>query len=208
VARQITTLEIAGSMAANLDLLIDVQLNASADGGLAGKTITLQYAEDGHTWHTLTDTKARKTDANGHYQFKGYDTEPNDYFRFKFAGDTGYQATTSNVVHLHRIATRIIHLSASPKKVTKNHKITLKGTAEKRSGATWVTLNHKEIDYFFRYKGHTAQHYKGSSRSSAHGHFSKKFKATKDGYWSAVWFTADSTPYEDAISAGPYVNVR
>jgi hypothetical protein len=53
--------------------------------------------------------------------------------------------------------------------------------AKQSASGQWSALQHMVVEYFFRYKGKKVWHYKGYSRTSASGHFSKAITQTQSG---------------------------
>ena len=84
----------------------------------------------------------------------------------------------------------------------------MSGKVETLSGSTWKSIGTNQVvQIFFRPTKNSPFTYKGSAFTSASGAFKGSFKATKDGYWSAVWFT-HTVKKVNAYSTEKYVNVR
>ncbi|GAA4361119.1 hypothetical protein [Angustibacter luteus] len=189
---------------------VHVSGQLQAGGGVSiprGTKVYLQQSANGHTgWKYIYWVKT--TDSYGYFNVDGWVPHPTGYWRLVYVGaDGSLQPSYSRVVRLSRIETRVKSFNASPEPVRKNHYVTLKGIVQ-RYDKGWKSIGSKKYaEVFFRAKGSKKWVYLGYARTTASGSFTYRHKATKDGWWSVVWFTA-SAKYVNAYSIDDYVDVR
>ncbi len=178
---------------------------SSGRNAAKGSKIYVQQSSDAKRWTTLGYVT---TDATGRFDVDGYVERPSGYFRLLYLGSTVLQPGPSRTVRLSRIDTRVVGLNAGPEPIRSGRTLRVTGTVQRYTSGAWRAMPKGQVvELFFRAKGAKSFTYKGFGRTTSTGSFSIPVKATRDGYWSAVWFTR-STSYVNADSAEDYVDVR
>ncbi|GMA87700.1 hypothetical protein GCM10025868_29500 [Angustibacter aerolatus] len=168
-----------------------------------GTKVWVQQARDGRHWTTLGYVP---TDRSGAFSIDGYLEHPSGSFRLVYNGTSVLQGSTSRTVELSRNATRVTGYKVTSK-VRKGKLVRLRGTVQHKVGGTWKSIGSKRyVDLFFRAKGSKTFKEVGWVRTDSRGRFDAGVKATKTGYYTAVWFSTNSKDL-NAESVEKYVKV-
>ncbi|GII53739.1 hypothetical protein Pth03_21280 [Planotetraspora thailandica] len=187
------------------DLRFRGQMSSSSSVLPATRKIYVQQSSNGSSgWKNLGYFTVGKS---GAFDITGWVQHPKGYWRLYFPAQTDYQAAYSKTVHYSRIETRIVSFNAAPEPIRKGSYATVKGTMQTLSGSKFVGKSKTRVYIYHRAKGAKTYKYLGYTTTNTKGQFSKKFKANKDGYWAAAWFTPNSR-YVNAYSLDDYVDVR
>lgn len=135
-------------------------------------------------------------------------TNPAGYFRLTNVGSASLQPSTSRVVHLIRVDSRIIGFNASPEPIRKGSTLSVAGTLQVvKSGRFAHVGSNQPVSIYFLARGARTPTYKGYTRTTSNGTFRFRTTATTDGTWSAAWLPKSGT-YVNAHSSTDYVDVR
>ncbi|MFC4908546.1 carboxypeptidase-like regulatory domain-containing protein [Actinomadura gamaensis] len=187
-----------------------VRLHASAaHPQVNGGEVQLWSSRDGKNWNAVSKGK---TAGDGRFTFN-VTASADAYWRVAYDGTSldrpAYNldlASTGKPVYVDvRYRTAITSLNASPEPVRKGRTITVKGRITKYTG-TWQPGSGAAVVISFLPRGAKTWKAVATVKAGRDGWFSKGFKASADGTWSASY--AGSAAYLGSKSAGDYVDVR
>ncbi|MEU8309407.1 hypothetical protein AB0C84_38155 [Actinomadura sp. NPDC048955] len=168
-----------------------------------GATVRLQFSTDGKSWKD----KAAQSPMNGKFAID-VKAERDGYWRARVPDDDGYLVvpSVSNADHVDvRYRTYIHQFNASPEPVRKGAAITVKGLLYRYMPAGRPGPG-APVSLYFKAKGSSTWTGVAVVRTASNGWFSKKFKASKDGYWTAVY--KGGSGYLRSNQPADYVDVR
>ncbi|HEY2076747.1 MAG TPA: hypothetical protein VGH53_10460 [Streptosporangiaceae bacterium] len=161
-----------------------------ADSGLFGP-LKYQYSASRHgPWKTLGAGKlGRNNDEcdifGGAYTGKYTARLANAYYRAYAPAVPGQMAGASQVIHLQRYSTRITGLSITPRRVSRDGKVTVSGRLWRLKG-TWLpdTRRRIVIEYRYQNKTYTLKH---RLTTDSAGRFRGTFAVPRTAAWLAVY---------------------
>ncbi|WP_141579528.1 hypothetical protein [Actinomadura sp. WMMA1423] len=169
-----------------------------------GATVRLQFSTDGKTWK---DRAAQSPGGDGRFAID-VKAERDGYWRTRVPDDDGYLVVPSvsgaDYVDV-RYRTHIHQFNASPEPVKKGAAITVKGLLYRYMPAGRPGPG-APVSIYFKAKGSSNWTGVAVVKTASNGWFGKRFKASKDGYWTAVY--KGSSAYLRSNQPADYVDVR
>ncbi|MEU9867083.1 hypothetical protein AB0C87_04450 [Actinomadura sp. NPDC048021] len=169
-----------------------------------GATVRLQFSTDGKAWK---DKAAQSPGGDGRFAVD-VKAERDGYWRARVPDDDGYLVVPSvsgaDYVDV-RYRTYIHQFNASPEPVRQGAAITVKGLLYRYMPAGKPGPG-APVSIYFKAKGSSTWTGVAVVRTASNGWFGKKFKASKDGYWTAVY--KGGSTYLRSNQPADYVDVR
>lgn len=110
---------------------------------------------------------------------------PNAYYRLRFAGSHGMQASSSKPVHLWRDSTKVTSFTVTPRQVAAQGAITISGRLW-RHGGSWQPYANRKVAIQFQYRGKWYV-FDFEPRTNSGGYFSGRFTVYVTAKWRAVY---------------------
>jgi hypothetical protein len=159
-------------------------------GAPAGITVNVQYAPSpSGPWKALgslatSGTPCGTNEASSQFAGELPGVLASAYYRAILGTDQDYFVpTASNVLRASIIPTRFVSFTATPHKVRRDATITVSGLLQ-AYGSAWRGYGRQWVDIIFLPPGSKVWYIVYRVRTSANGHFSKRFR---DKFGSALW---------------------
>ncbi|MFC9972030.1 hypothetical protein ACFVH6_14175 [Spirillospora sp. NPDC127200] len=204
------TVQITGSNAgpepvARRDMVtVTGTLKEVGAGPIKDTFVHVEFSANGKTgWKKMGEARS---DDNGKVTTYTNGVQASGYWRLRFPGDVQNTPATGWADHVEvRDRTYIYNFNASPEPVRKGRTVTVKGDLHRMTGKPAGTMAGQKVYFYFLPKGAKKWTYLASATTDRKGHFSRGFKAVKDGTWRAYY--AGSPAYLK-WHADDYVDVR
>lgn len=186
-------------------IVADGRLDVRPDEtGATNLPVYLEYSLDGKTWKVwATQTLARPT----YFTFNDPKLVTKDaYWRVRYPGSLLTMPAVSTVDFVDvKYRTEWYVFNASPEPVKKGGTITVKGQLFRFRDLAGPAPN-APVYVYFRRAGTAKWIQMAATKTNVYGWFSKKFKASADGTWKAVY--KESSGYIGSTSPADAVDVR
>jgi hypothetical protein len=169
---------------------------------LGNAGVDLFWSPDGKTWNW---SAAAAANGSGNFYFNptvGEDSLWKVVVKANLTADGNLSTEAAG-----RVDTRFktgLSFWADPKNIRYGRKLTVHGKLVHYDGA-WVPFGGR-VAVYFRAKGAKNYRFKGWASVGSNGKYSKRFKATRDGYWRAIY--GGNGENFRIISTRRYVNVK
>jgi hypothetical protein len=177
---------------------------AGAGSVNAGAKVQLAWSSDLTTWHAFAEDT---TDSKGRFFFDAV-VKGDAHWRVTLPGVTNDDVVIPRVeaqVFVNAKTKSRVSANAGPEPLKRGKKLTVKGKVTDWVGGKWRPVRSATAGVYFRAKGSHQWHFIAWTRTDRYGHYSAKFKATRDGSWQVRF--SDDDHFWDA-SPSDYVDVR
>jgi hypothetical protein len=181
-----------------------VVTSQGSHGRPVNSPVTLQYSTHGSKgpWRkaaTIRPAAGTKYCAAGSPDWRVRLTapSPNAYYRLRFGGSHGMQASSSKPAHLWRNSTKITSFTVTPRQVASQGAITISGRLW-RHGSSWQPYSGRKVAIQFQYQGKWYV-FDFQPRTNSRGYFSGRFTVYVTAKWRAV-YGGDTTHFSSASS--------